>query len=103
VKRRIGKARRGTAQSKALAGICPCVQAIFVRFNFASVNTTLRATVPRIALKVIIRARCVDPYHGIGRAMSLRCFLGFKGLHPLPERRATNQQNHQRRDRAVSD
>ena len=151
MKRRIGKARRGTSQSKALAGICPCVQAIFVRFNFASdrappvwaawpavvarapsavslpfpnrarsgrrgglglllsppdechwgrfgkcliyaaasargakptwasVNTTLRATVPRIALKVMIRARCVDPYHGIGRAMSLRA--GKAGSH----------------------
>jgi len=92
-----------TEDLAARFGICPGSQAILVGFNFASVKTALRATVPGIALKVIIGARCIDPYDGIGRAMSLRCFLGFKGLHPLSERCATNHQNHQQRDQAVSD
>ena len=85
---------RGIGDLASPFGIFPCFQAIPVGFNFASVSTALRAAVPTIALKVIIRARYVDPYDSISRAMSLRCLLGFKGLHPLIERCATSQQNH---------
>jgi hypothetical protein len=64
----------------------PRAHSIFVGFNFTSVSAALRATVPRIALKVIISARCVEPYDGIGRAMPLRRLFARKGLHPLAER-----------------
>jgi hypothetical protein len=87
---------------------CPCVHAVFIGLNFARVNATLCATVPRVSLEVIVRACCVEPYDGVGRAMPLRRLFVLKGLHPLTERSLTercadNQQNCYPREQLVSE
>jgi hypothetical protein len=51
---------------------CPCAHAVFVGLNVAHVSTALCATVSRVPLKVIVRACCVEPYDGVGRAMPER-------------------------------
>jgi hypothetical protein len=82
---------------------CPRTHAVFVGLNFAHVSTALCATVPSAPLKVIVRARCVEPYDGVGRAMPLRRLFVLKGLHPLTERCADNQQNCHPREQPISD
>ena len=82
---------------------CPSAHAVFVSLNFARVSTALCATVPRVPLKVIVRASCVEPYDCVGRAMPLRRLFVFKGLHPLTERCADNQQNCYPGEQPVSD
>jgi hypothetical protein len=64
---------------------------VFVSLDFTHVSAAIRVTVPRVVLKVIVRAGCVEPYHGIDRAMLLRFLLARKGLHSLTECRADDQ------------
>jgi hypothetical protein len=79
------------------------MHAIFVGFRLAGISAALRATVPSVSFEMIVRARGIEPYDSIGRAMLPCRLLARKGVHPLTMRRASDYQSHQHNDWSAKD